>query len=490
MASQALHIVGHVVVTPMYVVFWGAAEYGLWLSISAAVTYIAYADLGLAGYIMPRLMRSHALNDWNTFDSEFHSALAAAFALLLTLAGLAALTAVIFWMSGTDLHLVLIAALMALTALLQFAQSFLVIPYAVSGNQQRIHLNALAYAALVLATNVIVLLAKGRPIHLALMHAVIGFVRVVVTWWDAGRLAPRMRPALSKASGVKIRELLPRSVERGLAVFITLLGKQGPLLAISASMGTSAAATFSTARTLVNFSRMSSEMLGNAVYTEFTDLDAREDHKTLARLLRVASGAAMSVTFPILAVLIVFGSDIFEAWMRGKLQADGVLFVLLCIEAFAMMPLLLIRVVLLATNQHRSSVWADGVTTLLMLAFTYLGTRWFGILAAPLAVLVFQAPWFGYVVISEVSRVARGLWTWRTILMTWSKGTILTALGCLWCVVLSKVTGDVLVLGVAGLAGAQAIGLLGWWLWMLDSVDRELVTARAAIVVAKFRRNA
>jgi O-antigen/teichoic acid export membrane protein len=475
-----------VLLTPLFVATWGANLYGVWLSISALVSALAYADIGVTAYVMPRLMQSYLANDWSKLDDDMHSATVT----ILGIVGLAVLigaaTSSVLMLRGEDLGLLWIGVLLAVQCLLLVVQSFIGMPYSVVGRPQRAFANGTIYVGVVLVSSFVVLSLHGTPLELAATGVAICVTRLAWTWWDTRMVAPRVRPGLAAARLSTVRLLLPHSVERALGNVATVLSQQGTLLAISATLGPTAAATLSTSRTLVNFSRLSSNMMSNAVYTEFADLYVREDHVMGARLLRVVASGAVGLTFPILAVLLMFGPEIYAGWMHGRLNTQTGLLNLLILEALALVPIYMIRTVLLASNQHRLSVWVESGSIACAVGLTFVGAGYLGMLAAPLSVLVLQVPLFGVVVVKEVRRVLGQWWRLRMLVWVCLKAIGLIVGSCAWCWVAGVVFVDVWIRAGIGLAGSECIGLLVWW-WMLDRADRTALWDRALRTVPLLR---
>lgn len=479
-AGQLLQIVAQLVVTPLYVRAWGATVFGVWLTLSAAVSYLAQADLGVTAYVLPRLMKHFTEGDWEKLEAEMHNATAAFFGLIGTCVVAGGLLAGgALWLQA-DADPVLIALLLGMQALVAISQYFVAMPYSVVSRPQRSYAQATWYAAALLATNLTVLLCHGTPLQLAAAQLALASARFVFTWIDAARVAPRVRPGLSRAHWPDAVALLPRSVERALAGLATLLTQQGTLLAVSGALGAASAAVFATQRTLVNFARMPQLLIASAVYVELADVYLRGDHALGARLLRLATAATIACTFPFLGVLAVYSPEVYAVWMKGRLTPDLTLFAWLCLEVTVLMPLYMIRTVLLSTNQHRASVWVEVATIAAVLVATACLAGSWGAWVAPASAVALQAPAFGFAVLREARRVLSGVWRPRSFAASFAKGLVLAAASLGVCLALRFAIDSALARIVVGFGVATAIGLAGLWFWLVTDEDRQLINARVA----------
>lgn len=484
-AGQILQIAAQIVVTPLYLQAWGPTVFGIWLTVSAAVSYLAYADIGVTAYVMPRLMKSYVERNWSKVDADMHNATAAVCGLIGSCAVLGGVLVVGALALGVDPLRVLLAALLSLQALVLIIQFFVGMPYSVVSLPQRAYANATCYAAVQFVSNLVVLLLSGSPIQLATAQLGVTSIRLVHTWFDTRRVAPRVRPGLSAARWSDVLALLPPSGERALAGFTTLLSQQGTLLAVSGALGPASAAVFSTQRTLVNFARMPQMLIASAVYVEFAELHVKNDHVTGARLLQLSTAVTIAVTFPLLGVLFLYGPEIYELWMHGHLAADMKLFGMLCLEVTLLMPLYMVRTVLLSSNEHRRSVWVEFVAIVAIVAATGLFAGRVGAWIAPASAVVLQAPFFAIVVLRGVRGVLAGAWRPAAFVVLFCKGLVLASVTLALCAGLRYLAIGALARIGLGFAGAAAVGSFGLWLWLISGEDRRALMERAW---ARFRR--
>jgi hypothetical protein len=219
-------------------------------------------------------------------------------------------------------------------------------------------------------------------------------------------------------------------------------------------------------------------MLVNAVYVELADLQVRRDHATAALLLRVVAAVTIALTFPVLGVLAVDGPDVYAVWTRGSLPVDRTTLVLLCAEAFVLVPLYSMRTVLLASNQHRTSVWVECGTMCLVIGATLIASHSWGIAAVPASVLILQAPLLAAVIGREIERVLERSWRFSMLISLCLKGAVLGGLCALLSYGLRSVIDNPLLRMAAGLAGGALVGLVALLFWLIDPNDRKIVSDR------------
>ena len=61
--SIFISMAGHIVLTPVFLMAWGVGLYGEWLTLSAAVAYMALLDFGIQTFVVNRLTQCYALGE-------------------------------------------------------------------------------------------------------------------------------------------------------------------------------------------------------------------------------------------------------------------------------------------------------------------------------------------------------------------------------------------------------------------------------------------
>ena len=73
--SQILNVLGQLALVPVFLWLWGNQLYGEWLTLSAAVTYLAMLDFGTHNYLVNRLTQSNARGAGRQYTEILHSSL-------------------------------------------------------------------------------------------------------------------------------------------------------------------------------------------------------------------------------------------------------------------------------------------------------------------------------------------------------------------------------------------------------------------------------
>lgn len=369
--SQAVNIASQLVLVPLFLTFWGSSRYGEWLTLSAAVSYLAMLDAGVQTYVINQLTKFRASGEDAAYMRVLNSALALVGAVSLAAAAVAVLVAGMLpverWMGSSSPGIRLAVALLALQVIVSLPQGIVTGIYRTAGEyavEQMIG-NARKVLALLLTAGALV--AGGGFVAVAGLHLLALLLTCGFAGWDIARRHRWISFEWRLADrGTAFSLLGPSSFFLVMQLWAGI-AIQGSTLVVGSLHGTAAVAVFVSLRTLVNLVKQVTGTLQNALWPELTALEARgrmerlrQVHLMTAKLLMMSSACAA-------IFLYIAGEDIVRVWTGGRLAYDAgvmlALIVLLTVQAFWSTS----AVVMSATNNHRKiAMWTtiSGVTGL------------------------------------------------------------------------------------------------------------------------------
>jgi O-antigen/teichoic acid export membrane protein len=323
--SKVISVVSLLVSVPLALGYLHEERYGLWMTISSAGMFLAFADLGIGNGVMAGLAIAHGRNDREMARSYVSSgAFVLALVGVVVLVGFGCAYPFVPWARVLKVESAAAAA-EAGPAVLAFVCAVAVaIPL---GLGQRIHMgyqdglrsglwqcggSLLSLAALLAA-----LAAHASLPWLVL--AVQGVPTVVAAVWLAWIFAiekPWLRPSLRFATAATARTLFASSAMFFIVQMAAAVGYQCDTLVINWIYGPEAVAEFAVVARLFWLVPMLTFMLLSPLWPAYGEALARGDvgwvRATFRRSLRLSSLVCM----PAAVVLTVFGREIVGVWTR------------------------------------------------------------------------------------------------------------------------------------------------------------------------------
>ena len=321
-----------ILLVPLFLSTWSAAEYGNWLSFSALVWFLTLFDLGMNTGAATRLTQLYAQGAMDRYRAEQHSAMA--FYLIAAGAGTIGWTAALFtfpsWrLFGFELALTPVTRwtlwLLGLQMLWILPQGFLLAVYRTIGdmatsqwlfNGRQILSVALVALALFFGAHMVAV----AGIELAAIALAAGF-----TWWQIRRWCPVGVPGVSQASFSGFKSLLRPSFSFWILNWTQILGQGLPIILVRALVGEVAVATFAVSRTLITVLRQGMVLVHNALWPELTTIEARGEWERLRKLHRAVVIGSTAFSAAAVGILWFIGDALIRLWTRGHLPTDPVL---------------------------------------------------------------------------------------------------------------------------------------------------------------------
>jgi O-antigen/teichoic acid export membrane protein len=476
---------GSLLLVPLYLSQWSATRYGEWLSVFAAVAYLATLDLGMNMGAINRLTQAHAVAHAEDYRSVQRAGLA--FYVAMAGAGTLALTVIVLtaplgrWLALSSLSSEEVSAsawLLGCLMLWSLPSGFIVGAYRSTGAMATSQWIGTAQHAITLGAIAVALLLGAGPVIVAALHLI---VLVVLTVAVVMRLRSR-HPALAPTLGTWRRGTLP-ALLRSSALFVLVLAAsaltlQGSVLIVSIGLSGVAVALFVTTRTLANVIRQVVNTLVIAMWPEVTRLEARGEQRALrtAHAVLVVVTSAACIAFA--AALWWEGAEVVSVWTRGMLSADVPTLRLFLVLLVLQSPWLVGFGFGAASNRHGSMALACLVGSVLGLVLAVLLMPRWGTAGVVAGLVLGDALACSHFVVREACRLvgepygsfARRLWPNLVL-------TSLVALGAAW--VAHVVVGGPSLVRWSVVGGAASVGALGAaWVCWLTADERQLVTTR------------
>ncbi len=312
-SSHVINAFQQVVLIPLFLHAYGAAGYGEWLALSAAVAYLGTLDFGVQTFVNQDLTVRYHRGDLRDFHVQQSTALRlllgiVAAAMLLTLVAFALPLQHWLRLDGTGGSPVVPARTVQGAIYLLALQVLLTIPFGyLSGTfmvVDRAHIGAywnnVKALAVILAGILTVSLHSNFMVVAAgqLLALVLSTLGVLV---HLRRMAPQIFPNLRYWDRTLVGPILRPSSYFALIYSCTFLAFQMPLMILQREVGPVAVAGFSLMRTIFSMSRQVLAALTQALGPEITQQFARRDWKSLARIYDI-SERLIFATIPFVSV--------------------------------------------------------------------------------------------------------------------------------------------------------------------------------------------
>jgi len=368
-AGIAVTAIGQIVAVPVLLARWGPQLYGEWVTLTALAGSLSILNLGVQTYVGNRLIAFHIRGETALGTADLHAGLrlylGSCTAAMLATAGLVAWPGVLEWLRISAMptgEARLILGIQGLLATYAIVGGLLLSLFRVTGQLPRQLAYGLVERIVIVGVPVIVALAGGQPVQVALVSIVCLVGIAVAAVGDVRRRSP-FRIGLSESSWrASFALILPSAMFFGSAAASPLLSS-GVIVLISTNVGGTAVAAFTTTLVLSNMLRVIINQGLIVIWPEITAAAAvGDDVRRLARWHRLAlkvAGLVLAIGF---SGLVLLGPDVLAAWTMGRLAVDPGLNLLLAIYLVVQGPALVGGVFGLATN-HPAGILAIQVAT-------------------------------------------------------------------------------------------------------------------------------
>jgi O-antigen/teichoic acid export membrane protein len=329
----------------------GDSDYGLWILIGSFIGYMGLIDMGLNNAIVRYASKYIELDDTDKLNQTFVSALiifvVMAVLIVVLIGTLGQFFPKVFSVDKSDFEITLIILL----ATLDFAISLPVIVFQamVKAKQEFVVLNLSIIIGKVLQTALFVkfLLAGHSIVSLLVidlsLNVAFGIFFVVYVF----RISPQLKLRGTKVTKESLRNLLSYSFFNFLVAVSNRLIYQTDVLVIGAYASTSMITFYAIGANLINYLHSFMRGLHTTLIPRASELDAREKHDAVSKLLLDYSRYGMLIAVPIIAIFLFYGETFIGLWMGPKYAAvAGDILVILSLAKFVNIPQLITNSVL------------------------------------------------------------------------------------------------------------------------------------------------
>lgn len=406
--GQVLTRFGSFILVPLFTKYWSATIYGEWLTLSAAVAYIASLDFGVNQAAINRLTQTYAAGNLEEYKSIQHSALK--FFLFLALVGFIIFSLLLGFIpinkllgiastppSEASFTLLILSAyiLTSLPARMIFSI------YQTTGDLAKTQWIQNAQSILFLLFSVLILLQGYGMIYVAALQFLLQILAVIFVLIDAKLKYPALFPGFKFAENKMVKELFKPGLLFMLIIFANIIWYQGSVLLISSTFGGLLVATFSVSRTLSLLPRQIVSMFYAAVFPDIAILKGKKDYENLRLIHRLLIIISTGLAIVFFSLFWFSGSQIIKFWTLGEIEPDLGLLHALLILVLLQTPYLSSAAITLATNQHKVYTILFFLSQLVgfILSFSFINE--FGIIILPISFVLSETLFCFYFVIKD-----------------------------------------------------------------------------------------
>jgi O-antigen/teichoic acid export membrane protein len=482
---------GSFVLVPLFLSYWAPARYGEWLTMFAAVSYLATLDFGVQVAAVNRLTRDYARNDIADYRRCQHSAL---MLYVLVAAVGTVLMASTCWLLPLPLWIGIketdartatsTLILLGIYTLWAMPAKVVTSIYQTTGNLARSQWVGNVQQLMGLALTALILVAGGGMIPLALAQvSLLGGVTIFV-WWDLKLHLPALSPGLALAKIEVVKELLKPSLLFALLILGNLVVFQGSILLVSIAIGGITVALFSITRTLSLLLRQIVDVLGVSIWPDLARMEACQEFDRMRQVHALLVALSGGISAALAASFWFEGSSIITIWTQNRIQPDTILLRLLLVYVLLESPWLASAALQAATNRHRRFATSYIIAAVSGILLATLLVKRAGAWAIPIGLIAGETMSCYHFVIRSTCQMiqepyepfARHLWFSLVVVSA-------AAMGTGW-VAHNAITGPIVVRWIVVALSTSAASVVTTWCVWLNRDERSALLATLRALVA------
>jgi O-antigen/teichoic acid export membrane protein len=426
-------ILSNLFLVPLFLSHWSTTVYGEWMALSALITYLNAADLGMNAAAGNKMLAAYTCKDWGAYRIIQSSAVAFYLTLALTITFFVGLICsffpVAFWLGIRSIPTTtaaLVAWILASRAMWQMPVAQVANTYRTTGNLSVTQwiTNGQTFA-LILLTAICVEFGGG-VLSVAVSSLATTILGGIFACWS---IFVWRRNLMPKISNIRIRELqslVKPSLLFGVMILAGALSIQGPVVLVSALLGGAAVALLVTTRTIAFIVRQFFGMITAVLWPELTRLDAAGEDVVVKLAHRLLIIISIFISCAFAGALWWEGPEILQVWTRGKIALDVVLLRIFLLSLVLQGPWLASATITTATNRHNKLSYFWFASAVIGLLGCMLLIKRIGILAVPISAIVGEAIACYHFVIQDTCKTIGenyrqlALWLWPSLLLVFA----------------------------------------------------------------------
>lgn len=379
MLSKGVVIAVNAISIPITVRYLGAESFGVWVTISTALSMLLVLDLGVANSLTNFISEAYAKDDHEHASTYSTTALAVMVAFALILAGIA-------WWIWPTLHWdrlfhlaspkeapMVSRAVAAALAIFLIGLPAGLAPKILGGYQELRSANLfIAVGSLCNLISIIVLVylhAGLVALVTASSAALVGANLLCLVWiWCFHK--PWLSPRLSHIKGRAARRMMQTGSEFFLLQIAGLVAFNSDNLVVTHYLGPAQVAPYSVAWRLVGYAAVAQALIAPALWPAFSEAFARGDLAWVRRMFRRTMWATMSIALGCSALFAFAGRWIIRVWASRAAVPTEELMLLMCIWVLISTFMNNTATVLVAKGETRLQAWCSVAAAAVNLALS------------------------------------------------------------------------------------------------------------------------
>lgn len=360
LSAQGLGAFGQLAALPIYLNYWGISEYGLWLLIVSVVSYASLLDLGVSQAAANQVIYTYSVGDLNQAIKWYFWTIRFTLFLVCFVFGFGLLlfnvfldfNFALFKPLGGYANLILLA-LLAQVCLVVLSNLLMTL-------SRSLERNGIAswFGAIIQASEIIIpawIVTVGFKMDVALISIVLARAfgtLALLTLTARARFSVLGKPPIHDGIKLPVRSILLPSVGNILFPLASIVYLQGSLLSVALQVNLSVSAAFGTTRTISRIPFQLGYVYTRANLVDLAISHAKKDNDKYRRILDRVEQIFVFLTFPLLILVVIFGTYALSKWTQGKLNISQSAIVLMALSVLFHSYWNICLVILTSKNIH------------------------------------------------------------------------------------------------------------------------------------------
>jgi O-antigen/teichoic acid export membrane protein len=420
-ARIIITMISQVVLVPIYLTYWSAEQYGVWIAIQSLVIVLTLLDMGHHMYVGFELLRYARTNMVTFCKYLWSSILIGVFVSLFELAVIGGLIyfAIVPFLVGEsksmDSQLIVDAGkVLLLTAITWVATAafsgFFVRALEAFGHHARLAWWGVLHLVISTSVPAVAVVMGATFLQAGITLTTVSIILYLPIYNDMRRLMKRERIAFIKPSwSIGFRNFLMSTGVSG-KLILENLRQQGVRLVLAPISGAFALAAFSTMRTGANVALQGLNSITNPLMPDLMrflhDRDQERSEAGFGTIWVVVVG----LISPAVIVVQALAGPLFELWTKNRITFDPLLFAQLSLSVLLYAVAQPAVAVVMGNNLMRPQLFLSALSAALVIGLVVLLVPMIGLPGAGVALVVAEsAATAGYVITAKRWLSANGL---------------------------------------------------------------------------------
>ncbi|MEY2480088.1 MAG: hypothetical protein QOI04_1015 [Verrucomicrobiota bacterium] len=384
--GRGLGFLTSIISIPLTVRYLGSERYGVWITISSALTFLSFTDFGLANSMTNALGRAYGEEDRHAARRCVSSAffVLCAIAIVVLIAGGSSVAHIANFLFPRARPVVRSEIIDALTVAMSiFALNFplLTVNRILAAHQESAIANLWAMAGSVanLAAILVVIWFRGGLWWLVLGCSGLGLIiNAASAIWLFEFHKPWLRPSLWAVDRKIVRELFSAGWRFFVIGTAWMINSQTDNLVIAHYLGARQVTPYSVTFRLFAIATMLQTLAYPSLWPAYTNAFAQRDFAWIRRTFRSSLMVSFLATLAILIVLVVFGRSIIRLWAGANAVPPFPVIVWMAIWNLMLSTLYVASCLLSATGHLRGMTIYGSTSAVLNLVLSIVLVRFYG----------------------------------------------------------------------------------------------------------------